>query len=150
MPTKLTENFTIEELTRSEAAIRKGLDNSVPNDLIANMRRVANTLEIVRAHYNVPVHVTSCYRAPAVNLAVGGSPNSAHRFALAADFEVAGVANIDVCRWVAANVPDVNQIIYEFGPGGWVHMGLRNGVPRHEQLSANKIDGKTVYTKGLA
>ena len=155
MPTKLTDNFTIEELTRSSTAIRLGLDNSVPNNLIANMRRVTNVLEIIRAHFDSPIHVTSCYRSPAVNAAVGGSPTSAHRFAHAADFEVKGVPNIKVCQWIAENIEDYDQVIYEFGLSnqpyaGWVHLGFTHGKSRKQKLSANKIGGKTVYTKGFA
>lgn len=150
MPTKITEHFTIEEMTRSEAAIRNGLDNSVPNHLIANMRKVASVLEIIRSHFNAPIKVTSCYRSQDVNKAVGGSKTSAHCFAHAADFEVVGVANLDVCRWVAENIPDFDQVIYEFGPGGWCHLGFTTKEPRKQLLSAVKENGKTVYRKGLA
>ena len=146
---KLTEHFTVEEMTHSEAATRRGLDNTCPDDLKANMQRVADALEVIRAHYNAPIYVTSCYRSPKVNKAVGGSPTSAHRFASAADFEVSGAQNIDVCRKVAELLPDFDQIIYEFGPSGWVHLGFTNKTPRKQLLSAVKRDGKTVYLPGI-
>jgi hypothetical protein len=145
----LTQHFASEEMERSSTAIRMGLDNSCPNELFGNMIDVAVHLETVRAHFNAPIHVTSCYRSPDVNNAVGGSKTSAHRFAHAADFEVQGVANIDVCRWVAENIPDFDQIIYEFGPEGWCHMGFTNSAPRKQLLTATKQGGKTVYQNGL-
>lgn len=145
---KLTEHFTIEEMQRSEAAIRHGIENIIPDDLMPNAKRVAETLEIIRAHFGKPIHVTSCYRSPAVNDAVGGSKTSAHRFASAADFEVSGVANIEVCRAIPDLIPDFDQVIYEFGPSGWVHLGFAS-KPRRQLLSAVKQDGKTKYLPGI-
>ena len=146
---KLTEHFTKAEMERSSTAIRLGLDNICPASLVPNMVAVAVNLEIIRAHFDKPIHVTSCYRSPAVNAAVGGSATSAHRSAHAADFEVHGVANIDVCKWVSKNIPDFDQIIYEFGPSGWCHIGFTSGQPRKQLLSAVKIKNRTVYKKGL-
>lgn len=148
MPHPITEHFSLEELAHSEAALRRGLDNTIPAELMANVRRVAQALELVRAHFGKPIHVTSCYRSPSVNLAVGGSLTSAHRFALAADFEIPGVPNIEVCRALPQIISDFDQIIYEFGPTGWVHVGLGDH-PRRQLLSAVKKNGKTIYLPGL-
>lgn len=149
--TRITEHFSIEEMTRSEAAQRKGLDNTPPPPIIENIRRVAEALEKVRAHYGRPIHVTSCYRSPSVNLAVGGSLTSAHRFGLAADFEVDGVDNIEVCRDIPAILIDFDQVIYEFGPSGWVHLGLASEEKstRRQSLTAVKDGKKTVYKPGI-
>lgn len=146
---KLTDHFTQPEMERSSTAIRLGLVNVCPADLLPNMREVAANLELIRAHFGKSIHITSCYRSPAVNAAVGGSPTSAHRFAHAADFEVHDVANIDVCRWVALHIPDFDQIIYEFGPSGWCHIGFTNKTPRRQLLTAVKVKGRTVYKPGL-
>lgn len=145
----LTEHFTREEMERSSTAIRLGLDNRCPDNLMRNMLDVAGQLEIIRDHFQAPIHITSCYRSPEVNSAVGGSPTSAHRFAHAADFEVAGVPNIEVCQWVVKNLQNFDQIIYEFGPSGWCHIGFTNGTPRKQLLTATKENGKTVYRNGL-
>lgn len=145
----LTKHFTRREMERSSTATRLGIPNVCPPELIANMLRVAENLEKIREHYKVPVHVLSCYRSPAVNASVGGSKTSAHRFALAADCEVSGEPHIEVCRWIIDNIPDYDQVIYEFGPDGWVHLGFTNGVPRKQVLSAVKIKGKTIYLNGL-
>ena len=149
----LTEHFTKEEFERSSTAIRKGMPNICPPELLSNMLDVANHLEIIRAYYDAPIHILSVYRSEAVNKAVGGSKTSAHSFAHAADFEVAGVANIEVCRWIAENIKGFDQIIYEFGEAGWIHLGFTHGTPRGELLSATKemVKGKlkTVYKGGL-
>jgi zinc D-Ala-D-Ala carboxypeptidase len=147
---KITEHFTKAEMERSSTAARLGLANICPPELVSNMVNVAAHLETIRAHFNSPIHVTSCYRSPAVNSAVGGSSTSAHRYAHAADFEVQGVANIDLCRWAAENIQDFDQIIYEFGATGWCHIGFTSGTPRKQILSAVKIKNRTVYRQGLS
>lgn len=148
MAQKLTEHFTLEELSRSTTAVRQGLDNTPPAKLVPNLKRVAEHLEIVRAHFGRPVNVYSGYRSPAVNKAVGGSATSAHRFGLAADFVVQGVSNREVCEWIQKNLADFDQVIYEFGPKGWVHLGLA-AKARKQALTAVKENGKTVYKPGI-
>lgn len=145
---QITDHFSLLELTRSSTATRLGLDNTIPEELMPNALRVAEALEKIRAHFGKSIHVTSCYRAPEVNKAVGGSPTSAHRFASAADFEVDGVPNIEVCKAIPEILDDYDQIIYEFGPTGWVHLGFAQ-TPRHQKLSATKQNGKTVYSPGF-
>lgn len=149
MTLQLTDHFSFAEMTRSNTATRKGLDNTCPPDLLANMRHVAERLEEVRAHFSKPITVHSCYRSPEVNKAVGGSPTSAHRYAHAADFTISGVSVLEVCKWCAANIKDFDQVIYEFGESGWIHMGFTNGETRKQLLTALKQSGKTVYTKGF-
>ena len=147
---RLTEHFTVEELQKSEAATRHGVPNICPPELAGNMLIVADHLELIREHYGVPVRVLSCYRSPEVNKLVGGSETSAHRFALAADFEVDGVSNHDVATWCAENISDYDQIINEFPPDGWVHIGFTGKTPRKQLLTAVKTNGKTVYNQGIA
>ena len=146
---KLTEHFTTEEMERSSTGIRLGIDNTCPAELMNNMTDVAEQLEIIRAHYNAPVHVTSCYRSPALNKAVGGSKTSAHSSAHAADCTVEGVEVLDLCVWCSENIPDFDQIIYEFGPTGWMHIGFTSGTPRRQLLTATKEGKKTIYKPGL-
>lgn len=146
---QVTPHFTKEELEHSNTAIRLGLPNVCPDDLYDNMVNVAEYLETVRNHFGVPIHVLSCYRSPAVNAAVGGSPNSAHRFAHAADFTVEGHGVKEVALWCSLNITDYDQIIYEFGELGWIHIGFRNGTPRKQCLTATKQGGKTVYANGI-
>lgn len=146
---QLSPNFTLAEMMRSEAAARRGIDNTPPAALIENLRQLCvNVLEPVRAHYARPVIVTSGYRSPAVNSAVGGSGTSQHSQGEAADFTVAGVPNIDVCRWMEKALT-YDQLIYEFGESGWVHCSWRRSRLRNMELSAKRIGGKTSYIGGI-
>lgn len=145
--TRLTENFTVEEMQFSATAARLGLDNTCPLELLPNVERVAGCLEEVREYFGKPVRVLSCYRSPEVNTAVGGSSNSAHRIALAADFTIPGFSVDEIAKWCSENIPDFDQVISEFGQ--WVHMGLATKNPRRQTLTAVKVGGKTVYRVGL-
>lgn len=149
---KLTEHFTRCEMEKSAKAEQYDIPNVCPDDLLGNMTMVAMQLEKIRDHYGVPVDVSSCYRSPAVNRLVGGSKTSAHCSAMAADFTVRGIANIDVCRWASINIPEFDQIINEFPEsesGGWVHIGFTHKTPRRQLMTANKGNPKTVYLNGL-
>jgi zinc D-Ala-D-Ala carboxypeptidase len=145
---KLTEHFTLEEMQRSETAARLGLINRIPESLMLNVRRVALALETIRAHYDKPIHVTSCYRSPEVNAAVGGSKTSSHCNGEAVDFTVEGQVNVDVCMTIPFILADFDQIIYEFGPSGWVHLGM-GAAMRKQLLTAVKQAGKTIYFQGI-
>ncbi len=145
---RLTDHFTLRELTASPTATRLGLDNTPETDILIGLREVAETLELIRAYFHRAILITSGYRSPAVNKAVGGSPASAHCLGLAVDFTVVDIPNIDVCRQIEIMIPDYDQVIYEFGPTGWVHLGLAHR-PRRQSLTAIKHDGKTVYHPGI-
>lgn len=145
----LGKYFSKREMERSATATRLGLSNSIPDDLLGNARLVASKLDIIREHFDKPVYVLSCYRSPSVNAAVGGSKTSAHRFAMAADVKIDGVSVLELCRWCAENISDYDQIIYEFGEDGWMHIGFTKGAPRKQLLTAKKVNGRTVYTEGL-
>lgn len=147
--TQLTKNFSLAELTRSQTAIRKGLENKPDADALRNLVTLAGTMELVRAALGVPVHVLSGYRSPAVNAAVGGSPTSAHRFGLACDFTAPsfGTPYQIVDKLQKAGIP-FDQLIHEFGE--WVHIGLAKDPKtyRKQVLTAKRVDGKTRYLSG--
>lgn len=144
----LTEHFTTDEFEKSSTATRLGIDNTVPGQLLTNAKLMAEALEKIRAHYGKPVVVTSCYRSPELNRAVGGSASSSHCHALAADFTVAGENNAEVCLRIPEILGEFDQVINEFpGRGGWVHLGI--GGDRKQLLTAAKRGGKTVYTPGI-
>jgi hypothetical protein len=150
MSHRITEHFTLEELTRSATALRLDLSNTLPAQYLRNAEKVAEALERIRAYFGgKPIHITSCFRSKTVNAAVGGSLTSAHMIAMAADFEVSGVPHIEVCRAIPEIVPEFDQVIYEFGPSGWVHLGLAHNAPRGQKLTAVKVNGKTVYRQGI-
>lgn len=154
MATRLTTNFTLEELIVSPTAKRLGLSNVPSAEHIANMKYVCEMiLEPVRAHFGKPVKINSSYRAPLVNKAVGGSTTSQHSNGEAVDFEIEGVSNKAVADWVADNL-EFDQVILEFYSArdgtnsGWVHASIkRRGGNRKERLIATKSkSGGTVYT----
>lgn len=145
----LTPNFTLAEMIRSQIAVRRGIDNTPPPDIIERLRLLCeNVLEPLRAHYASPVIVTSGYRSPALNSAIGGSSTSQHSQGEAADFTVRGVSNIDVCRWMERRLT-YDQLIYEFGEAGWIHCSWSSRRLRNEELTARRVSGRTVYLRGL-
>jgi putative chitinase len=151
--TKLTEHFTLEELTVSPTAKKLGLSNTPTPEHIENMRYCCEKiLEPVRAKFG-PVTINSSYRAPAVNKAVGGSATSQHVNGQAIDFEVKGVDNKKVADWVADNL-EFDQVILEFYTAGdknsgWVHASIKKeGGNRKQRMIATKSKaGGTVYTQ---
>lgn len=151
---KLSPHFTREEFEFSQTAIRLGLDNTIPPDLMDNAKRTAETLEFIRAILgNRPITVSSGYRSPAVNKAIGGSATSAHMLALACDFICPTYGSVYQTAEVLASVlDDYDQLILEFatpGGGGWIHIGLSTTPQRQEVLTAVKENGKTKYLHGL-
>jgi zinc D-Ala-D-Ala carboxypeptidase len=151
---KLSENFTLSEMTKSETALRHNLDNTPGDAEIANLKRLAErVLQPVRDHYKTGVKVNSGFRHPNVNAAVGGSKTSDHCQGQAADIEIPGVANADLAQWIVSNL-DFTQVILEFyTPGvpdsGWVHVSYVEGNLKKQVLTAMKENGKTVYKPGL-
>jgi putative chitinase len=148
MGTKLTEHFTVEELTASPTARARGIANTPTPEHLANMKHVCEKiLEPVRAKFGKPVQINSSYRSPALNKAVGGSATSQHVNGEAVDFEVPGISNKIVADWVSENL-EFDQVILEFYVegdlnSGWVHASLkRSGANRRQKLIARK-DGKS-------
>ena len=151
---KLTENFSLAEMTKSETALRHGLDNTPGEEELENLRKLAeNVLQPVRDAYGRGVKVNSGFRHPDVNAAVGGSKTSDHCRGQAADIEIPGVANADLAQWISENL-EFRQLILEFyTPGipdsGWVHVSYVEGDNKKQVLTAMKENGKTVYKPGL-
>lgn len=118
----LSANFTLRELTVS--ANRPDLVRPIPADLMPYARRVATTLlQPIRNHAGRAVRVLSCYRSPALNKAIGGSPTSQHIHAQAADFTTADVGRI-FADLVAGRLNLVcGQVIY-YPDRSFVHVAL--------------------------
>ncbi len=150
----LTANFTLEELVKSETALRKGMPNEPTPEVIENLKTLAEqVLQPVRNHYGKGVKVNSGYRSPDVNAAVGGSRTSDHCKGQAADIEIPGVPNAELAEWIAKNLK-FTQIILEFytkgvPDSGWVHVSYDPSNLKCQILTATKQDGKTVYLPGL-
>ena len=145
----LTRNFSLQELIKSDTAIRKGIDNNPNADQVEKLKRLCeNILQPVRDHFG-RVKITSGFRSPELCVAIGSSVNSQHAKAEAADFEVIGVDNAEVADWVYTNCrPD--QLILEFyTPGepnsGWIHASWVEFNPRVQYLRAYREDKKVQY-----
>jgi len=112
--TQLTKNFSLHELTKSETAVRNGMDNTPGPVEIANLTELAvKVLQPVRDHFAKGVHINSGFRRPDVNAKVGGSRTSDHCKGMAADMEIPGVANAELAEWVKDNL-EFTQHILEF------------------------------------
>ena len=146
---QLTDHFSLVEMTRSQTASRRGIPN-IPNraEVAALKLLCERVLEPVREHFGKPVVVTSGFRSVALNRAIGGSASSQHCRGEAADFTVPGISNIEVCRWLEKNL-NYDQLIYEFGEGGWIHVSFSKDRMRNQELRAVRIAGRTRYLDGL-
>ena len=119
----LTAHFTVEELTRSEIALRKGLDNTPDEEASKNLKVLAMGLERVRGLLGQPMHINSGYRSKIVNDAVGSKDTSAHRKGFAADFVCPGYGSpIQICKAIRDSEIPYDQLIHEFG--SWVHISF--------------------------
>lgn len=145
---QLTKNFTLEEMTASDASVRMGFDNTPNGEEIANLVRTAQVMEEIRSLLNdSPIHVDSGFRSALVNTYVGGAKTSAHLKGLACDFVVPAAASNFAVAVLIANSPIVfDQIILEYG---WIHVGLADeGVIPRRQLLTKKSE-ESPYLIGL-
>jgi hypothetical protein len=135
----LSPNFTLEELTVSEIAARKGLDNTPNATETANLVRVAELLEQVRALLGKPILINSAFRSKPVNDAVGSRDSSQHRLGCAADIRVPGLTPKQVVQaCIDAKIP-FDQVIEEFD--SWTHISVPNTAsttPRRQALIIDK------------
>ena len=125
----LTENFTLEELTASTTAKSRGIDNKPNETQIKNLSRLAKEiLQPVREKWGKPITITSGYRCPALNKAVGGVATSQHLEGEAADINI-GKDNPALFRLMERMVKEgkitVGQLLDENG-GSWIHVSLPN------------------------
>ena len=145
----LSRNFTLQELIKSDTAVRLGVDNNPNANQIEKLKLLCeNILQPVRDHFG-PVTVTSGFRSPDLCLKIGSSVNSQHTKAEAVDFECMGKDNAEVADWVYKNL-DYDQMILEFyTPGepnsGWIHASYIPYQPRRQFLHAYREDKKVKY-----
>ena len=128
---QLSEHFSLGELTASEIAVRKGLDNSPTGVELDNLVRLAQKLEEVRKVLGKPIMVNSAFRSIEVNEAVGGVKTSQHCLGCAADIRIPNMTPDEVCRAIIASDIQFDQLIREFWDkekgGGWTHISIQIG-----------------------
>jgi hypothetical protein len=143
--TWLSPHFTLDEMIVSQTAERLGLDNYPGPDELAALTRTALGLEAVRVRLGgTPIFISSGYRSPAVNSAVGGSSNSQHQRGEAADFTAQrfGTPRAVVDALADSDVP-YDQLILEFGR--WVHISFSTS-PRHHALVIDRTGTRPLMT----
>ena len=147
---KLTENFSISELTKSQTAERKGINNTPSPEHQRNLKSLCTAiLQPVRDHFSRVVSVSSGYRSQALCEAIGSKTTSQHATGQAADFEIYGLSNGELAEWIRENL-DYDQLILEFWTpespnNGWIHCSYNSEGNRKEYLRAYKNEGKTKY-----
>jgi len=142
--TVLTEHFTVEEFEDSDTAARLRIDNSVPEELMKNLLATAKMLEKIREHLSfsidgeVPIRITSGFRCYKLNRTIGGSRNSHHMSAHAADWVAPGYGSpYQICTKLEFRMEElgIGQLIHEYGR--WVHTSvLAPSTDRNRVLTA--------------
>jgi zinc D-Ala-D-Ala carboxypeptidase len=148
---KLTENFSLEELTKSQTAVRKGIDNTPGPEHQENLKSLCEMiLQPIRDHFSRVVTISSGYRSPELCTAIGSKITSQHAKGQAADFEIFGVSNKELADYIDQNL-DYDQLILEYWNesdpnSGWVHCSYTDGNNRKQYLKAYKDEqNKTKY-----
>ena len=147
---KLTANFSLNELTKSQTAERKGIDNTPSPEHQENLKLLCESvLQPVRDHFGKVVTISSGYRSPELCTAIRSKITSQHAKGQAADFEIFGVSNKELADYINENL-EYDQLILEYWKesdpnSGWVHCSYSAGNKRKQYLRAYKEDGKTKY-----
>lgn len=152
----ISAHISYLEATKSEKAIRLGLNNDPGPEELECMRIVAEKVfEPLRAHFGVPIRITSFFRTDEVNAALDGSPTSDHVRGRAIDLDMDGlggtVTNADLFHWIRENLT-FDQVIWEFGntkQPDWVHVSYREGANRKQVLVAGIVGGKKKYRQWM-
>ena len=147
---RLSKNFSLPELTKSQTAERKNIDNTPSPEHQRNLKSLCEMiLQPIRDHFDCVVSVSSGYRSPELCVAIGSSTKSQHARGEAADFEIFGVSNKELADYIDQNL-DYDQLILEYWKesdpnSGWVHCSYTNGSNRKQYLRAYKENGSTKY-----
>ena len=147
---KLSGHFSLAELTKSQTATRKGIDNKPTLDHIENLTELCTqVLEPTRRNFGKPMVISSGYRSEELCEAIGSSKNSQHAKGEAADFEMVGVDNKELAKYIKNNLV-FDQLILEFynpddPSSGWVHCSYSKEENRKQSLLYNGKD----YTEWL-
>ena len=148
---QLSKNFNLVELTKSQTATRKGIDNTPSAEHQGNLQSICmHVLQPIRDHFSQVVTVSSGYRSPELCLAINSKITSQHAKGQAADFEIFGVSNKELADYIHENL-DYDQLILEYWTesdpnSGWVHCSYSEGNNRNQYLKAYKDENnKTRY-----
>ena len=141
----LSPNFTLEEATFSDTAVRLGINNQPSPEQLENMKITAQGMETVRKLLGKPIRINSWLRLPALNQAIGGALKSSHMDGWAVDFTCPAFGNpYTVAKALKQSDIQVDQVIHEFGR--WVHISFAPEM-RGQFLTIFKPDNK--YKAGI-
>lgn len=138
---QLTEHFTLNEFVRSETAENKHIDNTPSQEVVDNLRALCrNVLEPARMAFGSPVYITSGYRCPALNKAVGGKITSQHLRGEAADLQVRGVKNLRKLYNAIKEHGVFDQLLYETNKSDakWIHVSYISYGNRRQAIDNYK------------
>ena len=145
---RLSKNFVLSEVTRSNTAKRLGIDNAPKNDHLKSMQRIISELAQPMRDALGPIRITSGYRSPELNRAIGGSSKSQHCKGQALDLQFwkdGQMCNKEIYDWVLKSDIEFDQMINEFD-FAWIHISLKEKKNRKMVLEAYKDDdGDTAY-----
>lgn len=149
MVVMLSPNFSLNEMTRSDAATRLGIDNTPPDSAVGNLRDLCvHILEPLRHYLGKPILVSSGYRCLKLNHLLGGQEKSQHIYGQAADIRCPGISNDMVYSYIKDMLP-FDQLIAEHlsvrdGARGWIHCSY---TPNGRRDAISCVDGD--YVEGL-
>ena len=145
---RLSKNFVLSEITRSNTAKRLGISNEPTKEHLENLQRIIlNIIQPMRDSLG-PIRISSGYRSKELNRAIGGSNKSQHCKGQALDIQFwkdGQMCNNEVYDWVIDNAVEFDQMINEFD-FAWIHISLKKDKNRKDILEAYKDDdGDTKY-----
>lgn len=145
---RLSPHFTYGEMIRSDSALRSGINNEADDLQLMNLKNLCiNVLEKIRVGLDSPVIINSGLRVPELNILIGGSKYSQHVYGEAADFNVVGFTVTEVFEWIVIRSNIIwDQVIWEFGDGGWIHISYTIRYDNRQLITtAKRKNGKTLY-----
>jgi len=146
----ISKHISLKEATRSNTANRLGIHNFPDSDILVNMQSLAiNIFEPLREWVGGPIYITSFYRSPELNKAIGGSSKSQHCKGQAIDIDdvLGHKTNAEMFHYIKDNL-EFDQLIWEFGDDdnpNWVHCSYNIHNNRGNIYKAVKENGKTKY-----
>lgn len=131
---KRIKYFSLSEFLNSATAKRLGIDNTPTFEVVDNLNKLAEYLDVIREKVGKPIIISSGFRCPVLNKAVGGVSNSQHQKGLAADLICADMESLGK---VLRETGGFDQLIKEHRKGStsfWFHISVcsRNGKPRNQ------------------
>lgn len=149
----LSKNLSLEEVIKSDTALKNGIYNYPLNSHLSNLKKVAeNIFQPIRDHFKEPIYISSGYRSLALNKLIKGSISSQHLEGKALDidqdFKNTKVTNLDIFNYIKDNL-EFDQLINEFpnkeGNPSWVHVSYNEGKNRKQILKSINLNDRIIY-----